>query len=74
MNRIRGKLALIVLPLWGTSPTYHTSKTMEKILSKLEVIAEKIGVKVASVDNVKLGGTAVGLTAYAVVVTLILFL
>lgn len=47
---------------------------MKKILSKLEVIAEKIGVKVASVDNVKLGGAVIGLTTYAVVVTLILFL
>jgi len=47
---------------------------MENVLAKAEVIAEKIGVKVSAIDNVKLGGVAVGLTVYAVVVTLILVL
>jgi antitoxin component of RelBE/YafQ-DinJ toxin-antitoxin module len=46
---------------------------MENVLAKAKDIAEDLGLKLSAVNNVTLGGVAVGLTVYAVVVTLILF-
>lgn len=47
---------------------------MENVLAKAKDIAEDLGLKLSAVNNVTLGGVAVGLTVYAVVVTLILVL
>jgi len=47
---------------------------MENVLAKAKAIAEDLGLRLSAVNNITLGGTAIGLTAYAVVVTLILVL
>ena len=46
---------------------------MEAVTEKAKAIAEDLGLRLSAVNNLTLGGTAIGLTAYAVVVTLILF-
>ena len=46
---------------------------MEAVIAKAKAIAEDLGLRLSAVNNLTLGGTAIGLTAYAVVVTLILF-
>lgn len=47
---------------------------METVISKAKDIAEDFGLRLSAVNNVTLGGVAIGLTVYAVVVTLILVL
>jgi hypothetical protein len=46
---------------------------MDAVIAKAKSIAEDLGLRLSAVNNLTLGGTAIGLTAYAVVVTLILF-
>jgi hypothetical protein len=45
---------------------------MNKILSKAKEISESLGMKLSATDNLSLGNTALGLTAYAIVVTILL--
>jgi len=49
-------------------------KSMEKVITKAKEFSESLGLKISTADNLSVGNTFIGLTAYAVVVTLILIL
>lgn len=47
---------------------------MEKVISKAKELSESLGMKMSITDNLSLGNAAIGLTVYAIVVTLLLIL
>ena len=47
---------------------------MEKVIAKAKDLSETFGLKISTADNLSVGNTFIGLTVYAVVVTLILVL
>ena len=47
---------------------------MEKVIAKAKEFSESLGLKISTADNISVGNTFIGLTVYAVVVTLILVL
>jgi hypothetical protein len=49
-------------------------KLMEKVIAKAKGLSENLGLKISTADNLSVGNTFIGLTVYAVVVTLILVL
>ena len=49
-------------------------KVMKKVIAKAKELSESLGLKISTADNLSVGNTFIGLTVYAVVVTLILVL
>jgi hypothetical protein len=49
-------------------------KVMQKVIAKAKELSESLGLKISTADNLSVGNTFIGLTVYAVVVTLILVL
>jgi len=49
-------------------------KVMEKVIAKAKELSESLGLEISTADNLSVGNTFIGLTVYAVVVTLILVL